>query len=250
MQESRPLDPSISLHQPCFLFNLPIEVRKQIFRYIAISRLDCHSHPRLWRPLGVDGGIHRIGYFDRDTIIPLMLTSHRFHDEVAAVLYGENTFAFHISGLAEGPIWFLAWLAPRYIYLLRRVFIRTGHHVDTYGFRPDVPHMGQRYLDISQQISQQRTKRDLAISVALIKQAWPSKYKVKVDIHATVSYSAEQFIDIHEWPLPSYHLWKMFVLESDKEIPSIEFKRVEWGSPCVKNLKSDGTRTTMFLDGL
>ncbi len=41
-------------HQPCFFFDIPIEIRKNIYRYIVISRLDCRSHPRLWRPLGVD----------------------------------------------------------------------------------------------------------------------------------------------------------------------------------------------------
>lgn len=54
-------------------FILPLELRAKIYRHILISRLDCGSHPRLWRPVGVDGGILRIGYFERDTVIPLLL---------------------------------------------------------------------------------------------------------------------------------------------------------------------------------
>lgn len=228
-----------------------MEIRKQIYRYIAISGLDCYSHPRLWRPLGVDGGIHRIGYFDRDTVIPLLLTSHQIHDEVASVLYGENTFAFHISGLAEGPIWFLEWLAPRYVSLLRKVYIRTGYHVDTYGFRPDAPSSNHTFVEPAPEVVQYRASRDLAVSAALIKQAWPSKYNVVVNKRATVAYSADQVTDLlekhnaNDWPASSYHLWKMFVIDPGVGLPRIEFKRIEWGSACVKNLRADGTRATL-----
>jgi len=235
-------------HQPCFFFNIPIEIRKNIYRYIVISRLDCCSHPRLWRPLGVDGGIHRIGYFDRDTIIPLLQTSHRIHDEAASMLYGENTFAFHISGLTEGPIWFLEWLAPRYISLLRKVYIRTGYHVDTYGFRPDSLYIHHRDDEPTPEVSKVKAARDLWVSAALVKQAWPRKYKVSVNKHATVAYPADEVADLlskhhaNDWPASSYHLWKMFVFDTDASSPQMEFKRIEWGSPCVRNLREDGTR--------
>ena len=235
----------------CPFFNLPIEIRKAIYRYIAISRLDFHSHPRLWRPLGVDGGIHRIGYFDRDTVIPLLLTSHRIHDEVATVLYGENTFAFHISGLAEGPIWFLEWLAPRYIRLLRKVYIRTGYHVDTYGFREDPPAMSHRSFEPTSEAAQVKAARDLAVSTALMKQAWPKKYQVTINQRAKVAYPADEEASVlcsHSvtgWPASSYHLWRLFVTDPDAILPRLEFKRIEWGNPSVKNLRGDGTRVTL-----
>ncbi|KAL6722078.1 hypothetical protein ACLMJK_001183 [Lecanora helva] len=214
------------------------------------TRLDCRSHPRLWRPLGVDGGIHRIGYFDRDTVIPLLQTSQQIHDETAAILYGENTFAFHISGLAEGPIWFLEWLPPKYIRLLRKVYIRTGYHVDTYGFRPDALDAQHAIRQPKTFSSKMRQAHDLAVSVALMKQAWPKKYRVHINKHDTVAYAADEdakFLSsrgAHEWPVSSYHLWKMFVTDADAALPGIEFKRIEWGGPTVKNLRPDGTRIT------
>ena len=231
--------------QPFDFLNLPIEIRRRIYRQIAISRIDCRSHPRLWRPLGVDGGVHRIGYFDRDTVIPLLLTSHQIHDEAAAIVYGENTFAFHISGLAEGPIWFLEWLPPKYIRLLRKVYIRTGYRVDTYGFRADGPIVP---------LTQTKMSYELAASVSLMRQAWPKRYKVTINKDATVAYPADEdanFRNIrnaHDWPASSYHLWKMFVTDSDAELPRIEFKRIEWGGPTVQNMRPDRTRLTFFVD--
>ena len=237
--------------EPCHFFNLPLELRKDVFRYIAISRLNCRSHPRLWRPLGVDGGIHRIGYFDRDTVIPLLLTSHRIHDEVAAVLYGENTFAFHISGLAEGPIWFLEWLPPKYIRLLRKVYIRTGYHVDTYGFRPEYPPFDHRLVESNPEAAQLIAARNIAVSTALMRQAWPRKYNVIINERASVTYpidEVESLLNKHganDWPAFSYHLWKMFVTDPSVPLPRLEFKRIEWGGACVKNLRADGTRITI-----
>lgn len=221
-------------HPPCRFFDLPIELRNKIYRYFVISRLDCQSHPRLWRPVGVDGGIFPIGYFDRDTVIPLLLTCHQIHDEAAAVLYGENTFTFHISGLAEGPIAFLEWLAPRYVRLLRRVYIRTGYNVDTYGFRPEASSLGRSYEEPMPEHRQIKISRDLAVSVALMKQAWAAKYKAIINKDDTVLYSSSVDTEIvrrqkgNDWPASSYHLWKMFVTDTEAENPSREFRRVKW----------------------
>ena len=249
-----PDDPPISNSStpPCLFIQLPLEVRKHVYRYIAISRLDCRSHPRLWRPLGVDGGIHRIGYFDRDTVIPLLQTCRQIHDEAASILYGENTFAFHISGLSEGPIWFLEWLPSRYIRLLRKVYIRTGYRVDTYGFSSDYEHLNRALDKVTSKVSQLETARDLAISASLMKQAWPSKYKVTINKFATVAYPADEMATMlgqqhaDDWPTSSYHLWKMFVTQVDQILPRIEFKRIEWGGPCVRNLREDGVRVLLY----
>lgn len=232
------MDPPPSLilsHQPCHIFRLPVELRNNIYRCIVISRLDCCSHPHLWRPLGVDGGISRIGYFDRDTVIPLLLTSRQNHDEAASVLYGENTFTFHISGLAEGPISFLRWLAPRYVRLLRRVYIRTGYRVESYGFRPEHIFGDREYIEPSDEAIQAKAAHDLAVSVTLMKQAWPAKYKVVINKLATVSYPIDETAvffrkpSADEWPASSFYLWKMFVTETEAETPKIEFRRVQWG---------------------
>lgn len=224
------------IHQPAhgFLFDLPIELRNNIYRYIVISRLDVRSHPRLWRPLGVDGGSFRIGYFDRDTVIPLLLTSRQIHNEASTILYAENTFAFHISGLAAGPISFLEWLSPRYVRLLRRVYIRTGCNVDSYGVESRFAFEDRRNVEPAVEKSPLRAARELAVSVALMKQAWPVRYEVIINKNNTVSYPAEdsaRFLsrdNACDWPASSFHLWKMCVkTEAEVGESRIEFRRVE-----------------------
>ena len=241
------------LDQSCIFLSLPLELRILIYRYIVISRLDCRSHPRLWRPLGVDGGISRIGYFDSDAVTPLLLTCWQVHEEAVTVLYGENTFAFHISGLEPGPVFFLAWLAPRYVKLLRRVYIRTGYHADTQSFHPGFLHATSvTATEPPPRRIKDKAAHDLAVSVALMKQAWPVKYDVFVNTHATIAYSEDEVASLLNqgntfgWPASSYYLWKMIVTERPAKTPRFEFMRIEWGSPCVKNLKADGTRVTFL----
>lgn len=230
--------PSINCHPtppPCFFFHLPIEIRNKIYRYFVLSRLDCRSHPRLWRPLGIDRGISsRIGYFAKDEVIPLLLLCSRIHDEAAAVLYGENTFAFHISGLAEGPLAFFEWLAPRYVRLLRKVYIRTGYHVDTYGYQQESTRMHAQHIEPTPEMIQFRASRDLRISMALMKQAWPPNHRVFVNKDETILYSSQLDNEIvkrqkgNDWPASSCHLWKMFVTDTEAENPRKEFKRIVW----------------------
>ena len=230
---------STSLSASYPFLDLPLELRNKIYRYILISDLDCKSHPRLWRPLSVDGGTCRIGYFSRDTVIPLLLVCRKIHDEAAAVLYGENTFAFHISGLADGPIAFLEWLSPVYVRLLRRVYIRTGYDVDTYGFRNRFEGHGAGEDDgteVGPTAEQKRIREvcGLAMSVRLMKQAWPVGYGVVVNrdevavYQETVDWEVGRKRRVNEWPVGGYHLWKMFVREDEKGEVRKEFKRIEW----------------------
>ena len=172
----------------------------------------------------------------------------QIHDEAAAVLYGENTFAFHISGLADGPIAFLEWLSEKYVRLLRRVYVRTGYDVDTYGFSRD------RYRDrfegrdggegedgggkdVGPTMAEQKRMREvcgLAMSVRLMKQAWPVGYGIVVKRDEVVFY--EETVDwevgrnrrVNEWPVGGYHLWKMFVRNEGNGEVRREFKRIEW----------------------
>ena len=232
------------------LLELPLELRNKIYRYFVISHLDCKSHPRLWRPLSVDGGRWRIGYFPHDTVIPLLLVCRQMHDEIAAVLYGENTFAFHISGLADGPVAFLEWLSPGYVRLLRRVYVRTGYDVDTYGFRDRFEFRGggdggaeNGVKDVGSTAEQKRMREicGLAMSVRLIKQAWPVGYGVIVNrdevavYKETVDWEVGRKKKVNEWPVGGYHLWKMFVRDDENGEVRREFKRIEWRSDREKD---------------
>ena len=229
----------------CPLLDLPLELRNKIYRYIVISHLDCESHPRLWRPVSVDGDRWRIGYFPRDTVIPLLLVCRQIHDEAAAVLYGENTFAFHISGLAEGPIAFLEWLSPVYVRLLRRVYVRTGYDVDTYGFRDrfdvrngggggDDVNGGRREVGLTAEQKRMREVCGLALSVRLLKQAWPLGYGLVVNrdevafYRETVDWQVGRKKRVNDWPVGGYFLWKMFVKDGENGEVRREFKRIEW----------------------
>ena len=257
---------TVNLHSPTnqnnnrSLFILPIEIRAKIYRHILISRLDCGSHPRLWRPVGVDGVILRIGYFERDTVIPLLLVCRQMfvirvpifliekikpftngcsyllcrHDEGAAILYGENTFAFHISGLAtDGKIAFLEYLAEKYVRLLKKVYIRTGYGIDTYGLRSDF-HSAELRKDESPTPEQVQRKigRDLAVSMALLKEAWPARYRVCVNRDVTVDMPGEDDVrllgkqKVTDWPASAYHLWRMFLVEGEDGETRREFRRV------------------------
>ena len=162
------------------------------------------------------------------------------------MLYGENTFAFHISGLAEGPISFLEWLSERYVRLLRRVYVRTGYAVETYGSdREPVPSYNNNN-NSSRDVPPPREdemqveySRDLTVSAALMKQAWPSGYGVVVDREETVVYEGRNDGDVCrsgngrgrgvDWPASGFHLWKMMVVvDGDGEVERREFKRIEW----------------------
>ena len=165
------------------------------------------------------------------------------HDEAAAVLYGENTFAFHISGLADGPIAFLEWLSPVYVRLLRRVYVRTGYDVDTYGFRDrfEIRAGGDGgaanvVKEVGSRVEQKRMREvcGLAMSVRLLKQAWPVGYGVVVNrdevafYKETVDWEVGRKRRVNEWPVGGYHLWKMFVREDENGDVRREFKRIEW----------------------
>lgn len=177
------------------------------------------------------------------------------------MLYGENVFAFHISGLDVGKngkgsaIAWLDQLPRRYGRLLRKVFVRTGYAVHTPIFRfgrwdVERGNEGSRQICIAPRDLQLKEKHDLAVSIALMKQAWPKKYNIHINKAITVSYPADEMIALMNgngggaWPASTFHLWKLFVMDTDAETTRFEMRRVEWGSACVKNLGADGTRMT------
>ena len=226
--------------QPCHFLRVSLEVRQLIYRYFCISGVECTSHPRLWAPTGPKRGWHKTGYFERDTVLPLLLTCWQVHDEAAEMLYGENIFAFHISVISQGPILFFQWLAPRYVRLLRKVYIRTGFNVDTYDYDCDDGanrSYGRHHPSTMMEVQK---VQDLSTSAALIKQAWPSMYHVQVDKMAILlsSRGGDQGMwtraEFNNWPRGAFHLWKMVVLEVNCNDFRPEFRRVQW----VKDLIS------------
>lgn len=216
--------------------SLPRELRNSILRHLTISDLDCAFCPATWRPVGVDGHIYRIGYFRRDTVIPLMLVCSRFHEEVAALLYGENTFAFHISGLANGPIAFIDQLPERYVQLMTKVYIRTGYLVADQGLSYSVP-AESADSSLSAEKKSIHRRRGVAISTALVKQAWPPRYKVVINVD---KYETQEVMDwpvtIKDsrrigqglWPYTVGHLWKMIIERSASGESVKTFRRIIW----------------------
>ena len=218
----------------CHFLSLPLDIRKRIYRFYCISDAGCTSHPRLWAPSEQGVSWNTIGYFEYYTVLPTLLLCRQIHDEAAAVLYGENIFIFHLTVVSQGPILFFQWLAPRYVRLLRKIYIRTGFNVDTYnsGCGDEASTRYGRYDPPA--LTEFQTVRNLSVSADLLKQAGPSMYGVKVDRQAILSCSKQDDramwtkVESNDWPRAAYHLWKMVATKKDGEDFRPEFKRVQW----------------------
>ena len=216
--------------------SLPRELRDAILRHIAISRLDCAFCPATWRPVSVDEHIYKIGYFAKDAVIPIMLACQQLHEEVASILYGENTFTFHISGLISGPIAFVEQLSPLYAQLIAKAYVRTGYLAADQGLSYSVP---AGIVDSTQSAEQKAIarRREIAISTALVKEAWPARYNVHVDIERCevleISDSATTIKDTRQiqcgrWPYTVGHLWRMVVEQPTTGEAQKVFRRIRW----------------------
>ena len=215
------------------LLGLPVELRTKVYRCILISKLDYGHGTEIWRPIAADDGIFKIGLFEKDTALPLLLVNRQVHAEAVVVLYGDNTFIFHISGFAEGPLAFLDRLPPRYLRLLRRVYIRTGYYVRN---PPD------RYAVYSPPTVEEaavQSRQDLMTSVALVRQAWPMKsMHIHVDDRSADLRSTtlegqkvkqlRGFYRSEEWLASSWYLWEMVTTESAAEEPRREFRCIDF----------------------
>ena len=215
--------------------SLPRELRIDIYRYFALSRLDADC-PATFRPVGIDDHMYRIGYFPKDTVIPLLLVCRKFHEEVAAVLYGENTFAFHISGLSEGPIAFLERLSPRYVQLLTKVYIRTGYVAADQGLSYSVPAATADSTGAQEKrLVDRRYQVDL--SAMLVEKAWPARYGVKVDranyetceiADSPITIRDSRRIGNGSWPYTVGQLWKVVVDNSTSGEIIRSCQRIKW----------------------
>lgn len=217
---------------------LPLELRLKIYRHVLISDIVYPSRTHLWRPVAADSGIFQIGYFTQNSVIPLLLANHQIYAEAAPVLYGENIFVVHVSGLTDEPLaFFERLLERRHLRLLKKVYVRTGYYIreelSPWGSIPIVP------VAVPGDDRMMVLGRDVAISARLVRQAWPKSVDVKVDCDAVCrgDYELEEVEDLcgmdrrSRWAYSSWHLWKMFVYVSDSGKPVIEFRRIVSNEP-------------------
>ena len=120
--------------------------------------------------------------------------------------------------------------------------MRTGYDVDTYGFRRNrfggygggAGEDDGKDVELTDEQKRRREVCGLALSVRLMKQAWPVGWGVVVCRDEVVVY--QETVDwevgrkrrINEWPVGGYHLWKMFVREDGEGRVRREFRRIEW----------------------
>ena len=212
---------------------LPVEIRTRIYKCVLVSNLVYGPRTGLWRPIAADDGIFKIGLFEKDTVLPLLLTNHQIHDEAIVILYGDSTFCFHISGMSEGPLAFLDRLPPRYLRLLRRVYIRTGYYVC------NPPDHRRKFSTPTVRKAIVQSRQDLAISIALVKQSWPKRYKnIQIDGESACLCTEPRikerikqlrgFKGSEEWSASSWYLWEMVTKEPDAEQPRMEFRCIDY----------------------
>ena len=219
---------------------LPTEIGVQIFHHLAISTRNADNAlcPALLRPVAADGHVFQIGYFKKDTILSLMLVCRKFCEEVAIVLYRENVFVFHISGLFERPLSFLERLPPRYVKLMTKVYIRTGHVAADYKLPLSIPAaIAEDDPKIPKEEKNLALRREIAISAALVRQAWPAGFPVAIDTHNFETFEVpDDLLYIPEtrwtmssrWPTIVGHFWKMTVVQAPSGEMVKTFRRMEW----------------------
>lgn len=230
--------------QPPAILRLSLELRLNIYRYILISDLKYDRRTALWRSIGADEKIFKIGYFTRDSIIPLLLVNRQIHEEAATVLYGENTFVCQVSGFSDQPLAFLNRLPRKYLDLLRRFYVRTGYHLE--GKVDRNYYASGKYADQSAVAKDYIRRRDIAISAQLLTTAISSRCPIIVNTKSVIRCLSREYVvenieelwgydHAHEWSYSSWHVWKLVLTESnegDIDDGRFEFRRLAWdGAP-------------------
>ena len=260
-----PLRNRLKATESLFL-TVSLEIRRQIYQNLLVSQLSQNLRQSLYRPLGIDDDVFRIGYFQRDTVIPLLLVNHQVHDEAVEVLYHENVFAFYVSGLHSGSLAFLEKLPMKYLELLRQVYVRTGfgaltsqpvvgseNAVSYEGFtvlsRRRCPCVLDQFKSYKPFQSSSGIEKDLALdlltswtqqSAFLLQEALPWHFDATVNSEDTIKMQAE--CDTCDWKketssyfprLPAVDFfftpfWKLVWVAADGESPHQEFRRIQW----------------------
>lgn len=261
------------VHKPdssSHLLRVPLEVRYQIYRYILVSNLFESSRCSIYRPLGIDDNIFKIGYFKKDSVIPLLLVNRQIYNEAVGILYGENVFVFHVSGLRDCPIAFLDRIARRFIRLLRHVFVRTGFSVVTSNpFEADrqivlneglmIPYKTPCSCVLSysrsvpphppfglgEDFSQSLLDSWVQTSATQLNDALPVQLEASVNTKDVIELRADCNICdlsdvISHYPRVSVGeffftpLWKMVCIAAEGDEPDREFRRIKWYKPKVQ----------------
>lgn len=239
------------------LINLPLGVRCQIFRDFALSVLSKPTNAAILpRPVVCDGQIIPAGYFPRGTVLPLLLTCRAIHDDVAAILYGENVFVFHISGLNTEEMWWLSdrkrhralglhIFSERYWPLVRRLWVWTGHGVPQNGLCDEASRMNQedriKVTELHRASIAAKLRQWKQISKGLMEWIQPHDQEGfivntedHVGLHAGQSLEKWQNVALwmdwqqKDWPTSLNIVWKLMIIEEDGEVIRREFRRVVW----------------------
>lgn len=212
-------EPQTSMaQQPPLILRLPVELRLKIYRHSLISDLGYGRRTALWRPVAADEKIFKIGYFTRDSILPLLLVNRQIHNEAIKVLYGENTFVCQVSGFSDQPIAFLDRLPAKYLDLLQRFYVQTGYQLE--GKIDRRHHSSKRFADQAPVVQNHLRRRDVISSAELLMNALPSDFPISVNTKSVIRCSPRELIveninelwgndHLHEWAYSSWHLWKM-----------------------------------------
>ena len=91
------------------------------------------------------------------------------------MLYGENVFTFQISVLFDGSIAFFEQMPSKYLQLITKVYIRTGHVAGNYKLPFSIPAAlakdDPKNYEVEKRLALHRA---IAISTAQDRQAWPT----------------------------------------------------------------------------
>lgn len=224
--------------QPSAILRLSVELRLNIYRHILISECGCDRRTALWRPIGADENIFKIGYFTRDSILPLLLVNRQIHEEAVIVLYGENTFVCQVSGLSDRPLAFFNHLPAKYLDLLRRFYVRTGYYLEGGVDRYHNP--SGNYADQAPVVKDSLRRRDVMISAKILTNAISSKYPIGVNTKSVIRCLPGECVvenidelwgydHAHEWTYSSWHVWKLVFAdlnEGDVDDRRLEFRRL------------------------
>lgn len=235
------------------ILRLSLDLRLNIYRYNLISDLGYGRRTALWRPVAADKKLFKIGYFSRDSVLPLLLLNRQIYDEAVTVLYGENTFVCQVSGFSGQPIAFFDRLPAKYLHLLRKCYVQTGYHLEG---KIDRGYLSSKNFADQAPIVQSHLRHlDITSSAKLLMNALPSNYPISINTKSVIRCSPRELIventdelwgtdHLHEWAYSSWHLWKMVLTDVDEENGfedrRVEFRRLVWyGAPQEVNKEDE-----------